>query len=91
MIIFQTSPFYTSIMAYFVNREVVKRFELVGMILCFTGISLLGYAVKDKQDRAVHSTFGSSQLAGVLIMMASALFFSMQCVFTRKLKELHFT
>lgn len=79
-------------MAYFVNGEVVKRFELVGMVLCFTGICLLGYAVKDKQDPgAVHSTFGSSQLVGVFIMMASALAFSTQCVFTRKLKELHFT
>ena len=61
IIIFQTNPFYTSILAYFVNGEVLLRYELFGMMLCFIGICVLGNAVKSKQEPDItDSTFGSS-------------------------------
>lgn len=91
-LIFQTNPFFTSILAYFVNGEVIQRFELVGMILCFLGICLLGNAVKNKQDPTVmNAGLEGTQLVGVAIMTVSAMTFAVQCVFTRKLKDLHFT
>lgn len=39
MIIYQTSPFWTSILAYFLNKESIQGFEFVGMVLCLLGVA----------------------------------------------------
>lgn len=38
MIIFQTSPFWTSILALWINSEPIYRFEYVAMAFCFAGV-----------------------------------------------------
>ncbi len=38
MIIYQTSPFWTSILAYWLNGEKVQMVEYFAMALCFTGV-----------------------------------------------------
>jgi len=91
VVIFLTNPFYTSILAYLVNGEVMQRFEVIGMVLCFTGICVLAYTVNKIHAGPDVAEFGSTQLTGVFIMLISAFTFSVQCVFTRKLKDLHFT
>ena len=35
VILFQTNPFWTSILSFFVNAEPIFAIELVGMIICF--------------------------------------------------------
>ena len=38
MIVFQTHPFWTSVLSYLVLREEMKRFEVGAMVLCFSGV-----------------------------------------------------
>ena len=38
MIVYQTNPFWTSVLSYLVIREEMKRFEVGAMVLCFAGI-----------------------------------------------------
>lgn len=38
MIIYQTSPFWTSILAFLLNGERIQAFEYVAMVLCFCGV-----------------------------------------------------
>ena len=38
VILFQTNPFWTSILSYFVNKEQIFFIEVVGMIVCFAAV-----------------------------------------------------
>ena len=38
VILFQTSPFWTSIMGYYYNGEPLYAMEIVGMVLCFIAV-----------------------------------------------------
>lgn len=92
MAIFQINTFITSTMAYLINGEVLQRFELIGMLLCFMALCVLSWALKGRQASGVEQGgLGTSELFGVVMMTLSAIAFSVQCVFTRKLKDLHFT
>ena len=41
VILFQTSPFWTSILSYFINGEPIYRIEILGMILCFVAVIVI--------------------------------------------------
>ena len=41
VILFQTSPFWTSILSYYVNGEPIYRVEILGMILCFVAVIII--------------------------------------------------
>lgn len=41
VILFQTSPFWTSILSYHFNGEPIYRVEIFGMILCFIGVVII--------------------------------------------------
>ena len=43
MIFAQTSPFWTTIIAYFVLSEAVIHVEIIGMIICFAGVVAIAY------------------------------------------------
>ena len=40
-IILQTSPFWTSILGYFINNDTVSKMEIGAMILCFFGVVMI--------------------------------------------------
>ena len=41
VILFQTSPFWTSILSYYYNGEPIYRVEILGMILCFVAVIII--------------------------------------------------
>jgi len=41
VILFQTNPFFTSILSYFVNSEQIFPIELIGMLVCFAGVIVI--------------------------------------------------
>ena len=45
-IIFNTGPFWASLLSYLVLKENVTRSELIGICGCFTGICVLAYGKK---------------------------------------------
>ena len=51
IIIFQTYPFWASILGYFVNGEIIEHFEIVGILFSFLGICTLGLVdYREKQQ-----------------------------------------
>ena len=46
VILYQTSPFWTSIMGYFLNGEPLYTVEIVGMVLCF--VAIVAITLEDK-------------------------------------------
>ena len=49
-IIVNTSPFITSILAFFVNKEEVSKLTILCLIGCFSGIVILSLAKKKETE-----------------------------------------
>ena len=88
MIVFQLNPFFISIFAYFVNGEIVKRFEIIGIVLCFTGICILGLSTMTKKIDNPDSWNG---MLGIVLPLVTSVGLAMVAVILRYLRELHFT
>ena len=73
MIVFQTNPFFASIFGYFVNEEVVQRFEIIGMGLCFLGICILGLSSMNSQVSSIES---GNELLGIIFPLITAIIFA---------------
>lgn len=41
VIIFQTNPFWTSILSYFVNGENIRLVEIASMLICFICVLII--------------------------------------------------
>ena len=41
VILFQTSPFWTSILSYYYNGEPLYKMELAGMLMCFLAVVII--------------------------------------------------
>ena len=41
MVFWQTTPFWVSIVAFFLLREPVIPLEILGMVICFTGVIVI--------------------------------------------------
>ena len=52
-ILFQTNPFWTSIMAVFLLRENVKLYEYIAMGICFLGV--VGIAISKQQQQTTQT------------------------------------
>lgn len=38
MVVVQTNPFWTAVLAYFLNNELLSKFEIGGMLISFLGV-----------------------------------------------------
>ena len=54
VILFQTTPFWTSVLSFFVNKEPIFPVDLVGMILCFVAVFII--ATNNRKDHAMLDT-----------------------------------
>ena len=43
-IVFQTNPFWSAIMGYYINDEVLERFTIIGMVLAFLGVCSMSFS-----------------------------------------------
>jgi drug/metabolite transporter (DMT)-like permease len=81
----QTSPFWTSILAYFLISETVANYEIFAMVLCFCGV--IGIAM-NKPDASV--TSADTRMSGIILAFAIAWLYSGCNVLNRRLKHVHF-
>jgi drug/metabolite transporter (DMT)-like permease len=86
MIIFQTGPFWTSILGYLVNKEPILRFEYVAMTICFCGVLAISTSKTDQQITSDYPKF-----VGVVLAFLCAWLSAGAQVMNRKLKDIHFT
>lgn len=93
MILFQTNPFWISILAYFINRERILRIELVAMALCFGGVMMIAYSKTDSgPGTSTNLQEGKpSEMFGIMVAFSVAWFFAGCNVINRKLSEVHFS
>lgn len=90
-ILFQTNPFWTSIMAVFLLRESVKLYEYIAMGICFLGV--VGIAVSKQQQQSIQTSDQTQVTMTVfsVIIAFSTSWLQAGCnVISRNLKEVHF-
>jgi|688.fasta_scaffold485435_1 drug/metabolite transporter (DMT)-like permease len=92
IIIFQTNPFFTALFGRIINDETIYPFELIGMVLSFSGVCLLGlHSLKEDIDDGEEIVHDTTKLFGIGLMISSAILFSIVCVVNRTLKNVHFS
>lgn len=86
MIIYQTSPFWTSILAFWLNGERIQMFEYFAMALCFLGVVAIALS---KQSSVALET--NEEFIGVGVCFCVAWAYASCNVISRKLKDVHFS
>jgi drug/metabolite transporter (DMT)-like permease len=86
-IIFNTNPFIISLLGLILNGEPIHRFEIIGIILCFSGLLVLSWSSVSMQSEEGEV---GEKIIGILFALASGTFFSVSCVINRKLKNVNF-
>ena len=85
VIIFNTNTFWISLLGLLVNREPIVRVELIGMVICFSRVAMLGLTSGNTETDEADSH--SNCPFGILIGLLAALIFSISSITTRRLKE----
>ena len=89
-ILFQTSPFWTSILGFYLNKEKIQKFEYVAMALCLLGVALIAIY---KQTTSISDSKGSLLSTSTIGIVLTFLVAWMQAginVVNRKLKDVHY-
>jgi len=102
-VITSSNPFFVSIMAFFILREVVSKCEVLSMFLSFGAVLLLALSKPDakhgelQEDEGIIGVEASGGMnetlkytVGLIASICSCLFISIMVVSTRKLKDLHY-
>lgn len=87
IVIVQTSPFWTSIIAIFLNGESVIPIEYIGMVVCFAGVVIIAIS---KQGGNQTTYDPSLRNTGIVISFSLSWIYAFTCCFNRKLRETHF-
>lgn len=90
VILFQTNPFWTSILSHFVNGEAIRPFEVIGMIVCFIAVIVIArHDDNDNLDIAAMDPEAQSSkrthTLGIVLIMAAAVLTACSAVFNRAL------
>jgi drug/metabolite transporter (DMT)-like permease len=87
MIIWQTTPFWTSVFAYFISNEPILEREWIAMALCFAGVCLVVYGTSNISEDLEQET----SPWGVLIAALCAALYAMANISSRKLSDVHYS
>ena len=99
LILFQTNPFWVSILACLLLSEKIKLVEILGIFVCFGGVIMIAFAkqqriseaAEDTVDTEEDATSDSDQWLGIGLALLSAWTMGFNSVFTRKLKNINYT
>ena len=85
-----TSPFWTSILGYFLLKETVSRFDIACILGGFVGVVILAFA---KQSTTVVLSYhkAASPVFGMACALLNALCYSGVIVLTRKAAKIHYS
>lgn len=104
VIIIQTNPFWISILACFLLKERIRLIEIVGIMICFGGVIMIGLSKAQKSDDSQEDKLdvvGGKVVEdeeedqsefdlyfGIAVAFSGAWTFAVCSVFNRKLKEI---
>ena len=99
IIIFQTNPLWSAILGFIINKELVRSFELVAMLLSFSCVIMIAVARSssasdessaDEATPIEPSTDNNGLWLGVFLCLCHAWLFSGVGVISRRLQNVHF-
>lgn len=93
--IFNTAPFWASILGWLFNRERITNFEILALILSFVGvlcISFSGYNKDDDSSTAVVTEDGipGSHLIGSGLIFITSWCYAFVSILTRRMQKVNF-
>ena len=107
VIIYQTSPFWTSILSYKFNGEPLYMVEMCGMAFCFVAVCFITFSEKGSQNELLTGQTGHVdddilekmqkhesvfiKIGGILMILLSALCTSGAAVISRTLKDVPYS
>ena len=107
VILFQTSPFWTSILAYKFNNEPLYKVEVIGMILCFVAVVFITIDENDSKEKILSTTTGTAddldlekivsnqnfliKTTGVFLILFASLMSASIAVLNRSLREVPYS
>lgn len=87
-VIMNSSPIFTSLLAFIMLGEPIIKKEISAVLLCFSAVILIAFGKSEKEENSqFYSSIWLFQL-GVLAISATAVIFSYVSVLTRKMKEI---
>lgn len=86
-LIFNTNPFWITILGYFVLKEKIGIMDFVGLIGSFIGVLII---IFDKEEDKSESK-SQVNTAGVIVAIIWSMSVAGVAISTRKLKSLHFS
>ena len=83
MVLWQTSPFFTSVFGLLISKERIYAVEWIAMVVCFCGVVLVCLS-SNTQDVDVEETQSTDALIwGVFVALATAALYSMANISSR--------
>ena len=86
VIVFNTNTFWISLLGLLVNGEPIVKVELLGMIVCFSLVAILGITSGKSEEAQINSN--ANYPFGILVGLLAALIFAITSITTRRLKEI---
>ena len=95
VVLYQTNPFMTSILSYFLNGEKINKVEALGMVLSFTAVGFIAYSAEQSAEvedeiEEVAEKSATQYLLGIGFILLAAACVSGSAVFNRSLKTIDF-
>ena len=100
--IFNTAPFWATLLGWFFISEVITPFEIFAMVLSFGGVILIAIGNKSEtesdatdlitpvDEQAVVAGFTGSQILGSSLIFVSSWCYAVFSLITRKMQKSHF-
>ena len=91
-ICFNTAPFWTAILTYLINKEVMTKSTFICMIGCFVGIIILSIS-KKSDDQSVSDKLDNRTdfYIGLGCIFFTSWMFASFGTLSRKMKDMHFS
>ena len=99
VVLYQTNPFMTSILSYFLNGEKINKIEALGMVLSFTAVGFIAYSAEqsaeveeelEELEEGTEEKSTTQYLLGIGFILLAAACVSGSAVFNRSLKTIDF-
>lgn len=94
--IFNTAPFWASLLSFCFLKEYITKFEICAMILSFGGVCMIsvpneatGEEIADEESEEV-GTSSSKQILGSGLIFCTAWCYATVSILTRKMQKIHF-
>ena len=93
--IFNTAPFWASILGWVINKEKITTLEIIALILSFGGVFCVTFAGHNKKNESeavsdTSSSVNGSHLLGSCLVLITSWCYASVTILTRRIQNVHF-